>query len=160
MKRIIFIGTLICFLLLTASVPVFAAPDFNTSTSMEYLPNGDYIETSIQESTLNSRIVPFSAAARTSGSKTVRYKNSAGVVQWYVKVTGCFTYNGSTSSCTSSSVEADSNVFAWQISNKSASRSNATATGRATARLYSGSTIIQTITETVNLTCSKTGALS
>jgi hypothetical protein len=160
MKRKIFAATLICLLLLATGMPVFASSDSTATTTIEHLSNGDYIETTIEETTPGFSFAPLAAYSTKSGSKTISQKNSAGAVQWYVKVTGSFTYNGSTSSCTSASVDSASNVTVWKVSNKSASKSGATAIGKTTAKLYSASLVIQTINETVKLTCSKTGVLS
>jgi hypothetical protein len=46
------------------------------------------------------------------------------------------------------------------IVSTSASKSGNQAIGSATARCYNGSIVIQTVSRTVILTCSKTGALS
>jgi hypothetical protein len=159
MKRKLFTMILTCLFILVMGMPVFAS-DSTTTTTIEYLPNGDYIETTIEEASSGASFALLTASSTKSGSKTISYANSAGVTQWYVKVTGSFTYNGSTSSCTSSSVTAASQSSVWTISNKSASKSGATATASCTAKLYSASLVIQTINKTVNLTCSKTGTLS
>ena len=55
--------------------------------------------------------------------KTATYKGSDGTALWSVTVTGTFNYNGTTSSCTSSSIETKSYVSNWKLSNKKASKS-------------------------------------
>jgi hypothetical protein len=178
MKRILFIATIACIFAFSATTVAFADAGVITSTSstvdisdsgimpekvplvsgIVYLSDGSSIETVI-EIPKSSALLRAASSTRT-GSKTVNYKNSAGVVLWYVKVTGAFTYNGSTSTCTSSTVTATSNSSLWKISSKSASKSGNKATAKATAKQYKGSTVIGTITQTVTLTCSAGGTLS
>ena len=70
-------------------------------------------------------------------------------------VTGKFTYNGSTSKCTSASATAASNSSSWKITDKSSSRSGNEAKASATAQ-RKGVDYHRTVT----LSCSKTGKLS
>lgn len=118
-----------------------------------------YCEVTIEEDA--PPLIQTMATTKTkSGSRTHTFYNSAGKQLWYVKVSGTFTYNGSTSKCTASSVTAASSVSNWKMSNKSASKSGATATAKATAKLYSGSSVVQTINQTAKVSCSKSGVLS
>ena len=82
----------------------------------ETFDDGSYIEIIIDEG---------NTSARTSitKKKTATYKGSDGTALWSVTVTGTFNYNGTTSSCTSSSVETKSYVSNWKLSNKKASKS-------------------------------------
>ena len=123
---------------------------------------GYYYETVIEDAPVLSS--PHLKAASTlttkSKSKTTYYKNSSGQVMWYVKVTSVFKYGNGSSTCTSSSVTAESNNSAWTVHNKSASRSGNTATAKATGkRLFQG-VVVDTITKTVILKCSSTGQFS
>lgn len=111
-----------------------------------------YEETIIYENIL--------ARATKSGTKTVNYRNAAGNIVWSVSVHGNFTYNGSTSSCTSSTVSTTCPSSVWRIISKSARKSGSVAIGEATAKLYSNGIPIQTLTREVRLTCSKSGTLS
>jgi len=121
----------------------------------ETFDDGSYIEIIIDEG---------NTSARTSitKKKTATYKGSDGTALWSVTVTGTFNYNGTTSSCTSSSVETKSYVSNWKLSNKKASKSGATASASVTAKLYhsNGTTVLRTINKTVKLTCDKNGKLS
>ena len=124
-----------------------------TETSIEMLENGDYIETIITYYETNSRV------ATKSGSKTSNYKNSSGEIMWSVTVYGSFTYNGTTSSCTSVSHSTSSPGDGWSIKNSSSSKSGNCATANATATLK----ILlasQDHSMTVNLYCSPYGILS
>lgn len=119
------------------------------STTIEYLDDGSYLETTITESNTLTR-------ATKTGSKTTKYYNDAKVAQWYVKVTGTYTYNNSSATCTSSSVTADSYKSIWKIASKSASKN----ANKATANQYYNGTLVNTKTTSVTLTCSATGKLS
>jgi hypothetical protein len=168
MKKIISIATIV-ITMIAMSVPSFAdTPDLSdgqeTYTTVEsettYLDDGSYYVTTIDESVPGDMLQAASSTSTKTGSKKTTYYNSSGGALWYVKVTGTFTYNGTASSCTSSTVSAASQVSAWVISSKSATWSGNQATGKATAKRYNGLTVAQTVSKTVILTCSKTGALS
>lgn len=131
----------------------FEAEERVVSVERQYLENGDYIETIITESPIAS----YASNSKT-GSKTSQYYNN-GVVLWYVKVTGTFTYTGSSVYCTSASVTADSYHSDWGISNRSSSYSGNIATAKATGTRYYGNAVVERINETVNLSCSVSGSL-
>lgn len=127
-----------------------------SSDEIEYFSNGDYIIFTIEDESSNS-IQPYSKTV--TKSKTGRYIHNNSV-QWYVKVTGTFTYGSGTSKCTSSSVSAKSSADGWKIVNSSASKSKNTASATATAKHYYNNSVIDTVTRTVRLTCSSTGKFS
>lgn len=149
---IIFLATF-CFNLSMASVK---AESYNIlSKEITYLEDGSCFETIVYEyDTESSR----STSTRT-GSKTTTYKVD-GRTLWYVSVTGTFTYNGSTSKCTRSSVDANSYDKYWKITAKNSSYSGNKATAKATAKLYYGPLPASTITKNVVLSCSANGKLS
>ena len=91
--------------------------------------------------------------------KTSTYYNSDDVALWYVKVTGSFTYTGSSVRCTGASVSADSYSSYWGISNRSSSYSGNIATAKATGTHYFGNAVVERVNETVNLSCSVNGSL-
>lgn len=141
------------------AVPVMAFEKIGEtvqSVTVEYLEDGSCYETIITvDDTVSGDSGIMSASKTKTGSKKTTYKNKSGDVLWYVKVTGKFTYNGSTSKCTSASASAVSNSSSWKIIDKSSSRSGNKAIGKATAKEQSTS-----LTRTVTLSCSKTGKLS
>jgi hypothetical protein len=128
------------------------------SSETSYMSDGSYSVTTVQK-TVSGNLLQASTST-TTGSKKTTYYNSSGASLWYVKVTGTFTYNGSSATCTSSTVSAASQVSAWVISSTSSSRSGNQATASATAKCYNGSVLLQTVSKTVILTCSKSGTLS
>ena len=141
------------------SVPVMAdetTGETVESVTVEYLEDGSYYKTVVTvDDTVGDDSGIMSTAKTKTGSKKASYKSKSGDVLWYVKVTGKFTYNDSTSKCTSASATAASNSSSWKITDKSSSRSGNKAIGKATAKEQSTS-----LTRTVTLSCSKTGKLS
>jgi len=153
----------ICCLFTISFIPSFivSASETVTAKSIEYFEDGTICETIIEENTSSpvGGVLTRSAPTK-SGTKTVIYKNSSGATLWSVKVSASFTYNGTSSSCTSVSCTAASSNTNWRISSKSSNRSGNTGTVSAAAKLYSGSTVKQTVTRRVSLSCSKNGVLS
>lgn len=142
------------------------AATFNTPvkcTKIEKINDDIYCKTTIEINndnfTQNLFITSNSTKTKTA-SKTVEYQNSEGTTLWYVKVTGTFTYNGITSSCSTSSVSAASYNSSWTISNKTSYKSGNTAYASATGIKKFMSVTVQTITRNVSLSCSKNGTLS
>lgn len=123
--------------------------NYNTT----YYENGYYYEISI--SVTNSV-----ARSAKEGSKTIYCKNSAGKTMWSLTVKGTFTYNGSTSSCTSASASTSITDATWKITNKSSSKSGNTAKATATAICYLNGNPINSQTKTVTLKCNANGKLS
>lgn len=148
-----FVFTLLFALFCCTALSFSAGATEITETSIELLENGDYIETIITYYDTNTR------TATKSGSKTNNYKNSAGEALWSVTVYGTFTYNGTTSSCTSVSHSASAYGDGWSIKKSSSSKSGYCATANATATLKK---ILnsQDHSMTVNLYCSPYGILS
>lgn len=86
------------------------------------------------------------AADSTESSTTIEVLEDGS----YIEITTETTSSTISTSCPSSS---------WKLSNKSASRSGATATASAVARRYKNGSVAQTLKPSVSLTCSKTGKL-
>ncbi len=153
MKRI-FVAILALVMLCSAMLctPASAAPISDSKTVIEYLENGDYIETIIsweENSTRSSK----------TATKTSNYLNNYDEVLWSVTVRGTFYYNGSTSSCTAVSHSTTAPSSYWTIKNSSSSKSGNKATAKATATLKVGSTTSDE-SMTVTLACSANGTLS
>lgn len=153
MKKITLLLTLILVALVGTNIPANALEV--PRVEIEYLENGDYIETII---TTDNSVSTFATNTKT-GAKTKNYKNSAGTVQWSVTVKGTFSYNGSTSVCTSCSHSTTSPASAWTIKSSSHSKYGNTATAKATAT-YTTATGTTDLTRSVTLQCSAYGVLS
>lgn len=120
----------------------------------ERFEDGSYIEITIDYGISNAR-------ATTTKSKTTTYKGADGTALWSVTVKGTFNYNGSSSTCTSSSVSTKNYSTSWKLSNAKASKSGSTAIASVTAKQYhQDGTVLRTINKTVKLTCDKNGNLS
>lgn len=148
MKKLLLGLTLVLMLILPTNVNALEE-NYNTT----YYENGYYYEISI--SVTNSV-----ARSAKEGSKTIYCKNSAGKTMWSLTVKGTFTYNGSTSSCTSASASTSITDATWKITNKSSSKSGNTAKATATAICYLNGNPINSATKTVSLKCSASGKLS
>lgn len=151
MKKIL--TFILIFSLILFPMNVFASA---SSSEIEYLDNGDYLIYTIEDDA-SQNFQPFSKTV--TKSKYARYYHNNSV-QWYVKVTGTFTYGSGTSKCTSSSVSAKSNVNIWKITSSSSGKSKNTASATATAKHYYNNSVVDTVTRTVRLTCSSTGKFS
>lgn len=144
---ILITATLFSTLILTAAAQ---EPSAVTTTEVELLPNGDYIETE-----LITCDQPDGAKSTASGQKTKKYKNSSGAVMWSVTVYGTFSYNGSSATCTSATRSTTCPGSGWTIVSSSASKSGNTATAKATAEYNNSHYSL-----TVSLKCSANGTLS
>lgn len=130
--------------------PVFAT---ETKTYTEQISNDLVVEYTISEG-------PSTRASGTkSGIKTASMKNGSGTVLWTVTVHGTFSYTGSTSLCTASSVTTTCPASTWRITSKSASKSGATAYATATGKHYDNGAVIDTHTQSVFLVCGSDGTL-
>lgn len=153
MKRIfvlLIVAVLGCTMFCTPVSAVSASKE--TKTTIEYLDNGDYIETIItwEES--------LTRASKTA-SKTSNYKNSEGEVMWSVTIRGTYTYDGIVALCTSCTHSTSVSSSVWTIKSSSSSRSGNTATANATATLKVGF-ISKDYAMSVKLSCSPDGTLS
>ena len=121
------------------------------SESVEYYPDGSY---GITET------IEYSAKA-TYGSKTAsknyKHYNASNELVWMVKLTASFTYNGSTSSCTSATPSYTEYVSTWKVKTATASHSGNTATGNYTAKRYTLLIPVETVNKTLTLKCDKNG---
>lgn len=140
------------------SIPVSATITDNTEKAIEYLENGNYIETIITDDTENSGISLYVTNTITK-TKTKYYKNSSGTVLWSVSVKATFSYNGSTSTCTSCSHSTTAPASSWSIKSASHSKSGNTATAKATAT-WKTSAGSKDYSMSVTIKCSATGVVS
>lgn len=118
-----------------------------------YLEDGRYIVIVTEESV--SR-----ASGTKTGSRTYYGNTSDGTTEWKAVLTGTFTYNGTTATCTNSSVSVTVYANNWYEVSKTAGKSGASATGSVTmGRKVLGITVAKE-TYDLSLTCSPTGTLS
>lgn len=159
MKKIITVTLIISLIsCILFCIPVSATTTDKTEKTIEYLENGDYIETIITDDTENSDISLY-ATNTIAKTKTKYYKNSSGIVLWSVSVKATFSYNGSTSTCTRCSHSTTAPASAWSIKSASHSKSGNTATAKATAT-WKTSAGSKDYSMSVTIKCSATGVVS
>lgn len=145
--------SLIFILTLSAAMPISVfAFSTDTNVSREYYSDGSYTETKID---FDQR---YARSTITSASKTKTYYSSSGEAKWSITVTARFSYNGSTSSCSSASVSASIHDDNFVVSNKKVSKSGNSATASASASQYDSSgKKLSTSSLSVTISCDKNG---
>ncbi len=155
MKKIISTLLTISFLFLVISLDSNAA---SKSCIEKKIVNGSvfFIETTITEKTSFLPIAKVRSSKSKTATKTTNVKDSSGNVLWSLSITGTFSYNGSSSQCTSCSHNASSNSE-WTIVNSSSSYSGNSATATATAQKKH--ILSYTMSESVTISCSASGKI-
>lgn len=159
MRKTVSLGviiSLISCLLFSVTASATTVNDYNIT--IEYLDNGDYIETIISDDETDSEISLFSIKSITK-TKTSYYKNSSGTVLWSVAIKATFSYNGKSATCTSCSHITTAPANNWSIRSASHSKSGNTATAKATAT-YKKSSGYSDYSRSVTIKCSPTGVVS
>ena len=142
---------LFSFLFIFASTfPVKASEiqSINSTNIIEIFDDGSYIVATLSRS-----------SSTKSAKRTYTYKTSSGKILWTITVTGTFTYNGSSSSCTKASVSTTCPSITFKLASKSATKHNSTATATASFKQYNDSVYLRTITRSVSISCDKSGKL-
>lgn len=142
----------------TAKAAVMADP---AQAEIVLLDNGDYLETTISSDmpVVSSGISTMATTKTITKTKTTYYKNSSGDTMWSIAIHATFTYNGSTSKCTSCSHSTTCPGKTWKIKSASSSKSGNTATAKATAT-QSTLFLSKDYTRSVTISCSKNGTVS
>ena len=95
-----------------------------------------------------------------TAQKPYYHRNSSGTILWTATVTGTFTYNGSTSSCTSASYSTQVYNSSWSEQSGTAYPSGNTAIADVVMMRKLLFIVVETVPVTVPLTCDKNGNLS
>lgn len=159
MRKTVSLGviiSLISCLLFSVTASATTVNDYNRT--IEYLDNGDYIETIISDDETDSEISLFSTKSITK-TKTSYFKNTIGTVLWSVAIKATFSYNGKSATCTSCSHITTAPASNWSIKSASHSKSGNTATAKATAT-YKKSSGSSDYFRSVTIKCSPTGVVS
>lgn len=137
-------------------IPVSAEENDNKSneTITEYFDDGSYAIITIIEEDNNSR------ATTKSGTKAYTYYSSDDEAQWTYKITGTFSYTGSSATCTAVSDSYTIINDSWHMSSHSCSKSGNTASGTVTMKYKVLGITTSTVSRNLTLTCSSTGVLS
>lgn len=160
MKKIfsVLISFTLLFLLAFNTLALNETAEIKVYSSVEYFEDGSYIETEIIEGFSSAS----SIESRTSklGRKRLTYMNSDGDVEWTATLSGTFTYDGSTCTCTSTGITYSIENTKWKIPSATSSKSGNRAIGNVTAKYYVLGLNTKTVNEVITLTCSATGVLS
>ncbi len=139
-------------LLFSVTAFVFAA-ESSVTEEVIYYDDGSYLTITIIQ--YHSR-----STNSTSGFKRYVYSNTDGTTEWRAILTGTFTYDGTTATCTESSVTTYVYASNWYEVSKTAGKSGNTATGSVTmGRTVLGFTVAKE-TYNMTLTCSPSGTIS
>lgn len=151
MKKLFSLLFCMCALLVTVSVPAFAADmQAKNTVSIEYLADGSYFVIELNQD------IPIARSSTVSGSKTATYYGANGKAMWNVTVRGEFTYTpGVSARATSASATVGIIDSGVKFVSKDAWVSGASAYGYAQVKYGS-----VTQNKTVILTCDKYGNLS
>ncbi len=153
MKRILCTALSLLMLICLIPYPALAAEMTTADENTVYFDDGSYMVTVIEE-------VRTRASNTVTQTKSRTYYNSDDVAEWKITLTGTFTYNGTTSSCTSASCNVDVYASNWYTVSKSASKSGNTASCTVTmGKTFLGITISKPV-HTLTLTCDKDGNFS
>ena len=148
-KRFLLFALVIAMLLITA-IPAFAA-DFKgdgPKDEIVYYEDGSYAIISLQ-------IEDVTRSNTKTASKTYKYYNSSNVLQWTFKVTGTFSYNGTSATATEVSTSYTISNNSWTYDHATKSKSGNTVTGQGFFKKVS-----ITHSEVLTIKCSKTGVIS
>ncbi len=125
------------------------------SQSIEYLDNGCYIVTTITIEDMVSR-----ATSTKTGSKTSTAYNADNEKLVEMKLTGTFSYTGSSSTCTNATATYTVYSDRWKVTSATATKSGNKAIGDFVAKRYTLLIPVETLEKTITITCSNTGVLS
>jgi len=153
MKRILSILLLAIVLLNVVPLDSFAQTLSQSIVNIIYLDNGGYIIEEI--ATIESR-----ALNMTTATKTNRYYNSNNVEEWRAVLTGTFSYNGSSATCTVATCDVTIINTNWYLISKSADKTGNVARCSVTmGRRMLGVTVDED-TISLKLTCDPNGNIS
>lgn len=159
-KFFIIILTVITFVCFGNITPVEAKAAEPTFSMIETLENGYYYETIIVDVETEETNSLRASSNTITKKKTTQFKNSSGTVLWSVSITATFTYDGSTSKCTSCTPSAKAYASTWTIRSVTSSKSGNSATATAVARQTAATGNTYDYTKSVTIRCSATGVVS
>lgn len=144
--------TVMVMLLMFGAMPVCGnASEYHTETI--YFEDGSYLVVEMLPSCAR-------VTGSLTGSKPSTFYNSDGEAQWKVTLTGSFTYTGTTSACSSSSVSVTIYDSSWYVVSKSSGKSGNTATASVTMGRKPLGVTVQKVPVSLSLSCDASGNLS
>lgn len=153
MKKFVAIIGLILMIASLIPLNAFAAQTDDENADVIWLEDGSYVVVSLTQ--VGSR-----ATSTKSGTKTYTYYAADDTIQWKAALAGTFTYNGSTSSCTSSDCDITIYNSVWYIYTNMPSKSGNTAKAEVTMKRKLLGVTVQTEDLNITLTCDANGNLS
>lgn len=154
MKRLMSILCVILLITATSSSAIAVKANEDIYATVFSFDDGSYVVVRCEDSGT------IRATNTITKNKSYTYYSSTNVIQWKFTLTGTFTYNGVTSSCTNTSSSLQIYNTAWYQIYRGTSMSGNTAYGTLTlGRKVTGVTIDEK-TFTITMTCSKTGVVS
>ena len=144
-----------CLILVAIMVSVFALSCFaaEVENNVTYFEDGSYIIDTIEMS--GGR-----ASGSIQGTRTKSYYDNSGNLDWKAVLTGTFTYNGTSATCTSSSVSVTIYDSSWYTISKSATKSANVASASVTMGCKILGVTYNKVTTPITLTCDANGNLS
>lgn len=149
-----FLCCVFALILAATALPLHANASVVRDESKEviYLSDGNYIE-------VETVIISSFASGTKVGSKIYRGTYS-GSTAWEVILSGSFSYNGSSATCTDSGCSVTVYDSAWYTVSKSAGKSGASATASVTMGRKAGGVTVDKVPISMKLTCDANGNLS
>lgn len=148
-----FLALFLSIVLVVSMTGMVCAAEVIQSEEIIYFEDGSYLITTTVQS-----------AARTTNTTTgftrKTYVDADGNTDWRAVLTGTYTYNGTTATCTESTIEVYIYDNAYRTLSKEAGKSGASATGSFTIGWSVLGIIVDQDTYSMTLTCSPTGTLS
>ncbi|MFQ9514450.1 MAG: hypothetical protein ACLRZ9_01345 [Eubacterium sp.] len=133
----------------------------NVQSHIEKPDNEYYLKQVITDYPYNHPLISTFPTNKTiTKTKTTYYKNSNGTVLWSVSIKATFTYNGSTSKCTSYSHSTIAPAKTWSIKNCLSQKSGNSATAKVTVVHTGTNGSTDTVTKWVTIKCSPDGTVS
>ena len=152
MKKFLCLALTVIMLIGIVPVGVLAA-DTTFDSSIIHFEDGTYMEVTIGEASTR-------ATNTKTGYKKYTFRNNKDEILWEATLSATFTYNGTSSSCTSGSCSVSISNNNWYVVSNSTTRSGNTATTHLTmGKKFLGITIDKP-EYTITLTCDKNGNLS
>lgn len=161
MKKLLLIPALAVLLSATPANAQTQNIDIKYITEMsniEQFSDGSYMVTTIDYNNCipSETLSVLNASTKTkTATKHSAYYNSSNQLLWKINLTASFSYNGSSSTCKSSSCSVSDIKAGWSLVSNSASKTNNKATGKVKMHQKGGGDVTKTIT----MTCSPTGDL-
>jgi len=146
-----FISFIIALVLITLPIASVSATEVTVQKQTTYLSDGSYYVTTIEQDITS----PFARTSSKSGSKTAKYYDANNKEIFYIKVSGTFSYTGSSATAQSASATIGYYISGCTTSNRSSYTSGNKAVASATVK-YQG----KSLSKSVTLSCSANGTLS